>query len=261
MTDVDAKAIVGAREGAGARADLGMGTARATAAGASATPASGAQRFEQQGFLSLPALLDADELAALAPPLAALARLGGRQAGTRALMAQPWCRALAARLQALPAVAACIPADYRAVQCTLFEKSRRRNWGVAWHQDGSVPVPPPPAGRAISGLSRKEGRWFAQPPASVLAPLVALRLHLDVCGDDDGPLQVVPGSHRLGRLDAAAATALARQGGAVACPSPPGGALLLRPLLLHASGRACGLSRRRVLHWLYAPPEGPWAVS
>lgn len=36
-----------------------------------------------------------------------------------------------------------------------------------------------------------------------------------------------------------------------------GGALVMRPLLLHASSKATGTSLRRVLHFLFGPPLLP----
>ena len=39
--------------------------------------------------------------------------------------------------------------------------------------------------------------------------------------------------------------------------SAAGAALVLRPLLLHASSKASGESRRRVLHFLFAPADPP----
>jgi len=100
-----------------------------------------------------------------------------------------------------------------------------------------------------------------QPPADVLERIVALRLHVDDCGGDDGPLKVVPGSHRRGRLDDAEAIALRDARGTVACPVPRGGAMLMRPLLLHASSKATGASRRRVLHFLFGPPRLPLGLA
>ena len=104
-----------------------------------------------------------------------------------------------------------------------------------------------------------------QPPVETLEQLVALRLHIDDCGAADGPLDVVAGSHRDGRLDDAQAVALRDARGTVACPVPRGGAMPMRPLLLHASSKATGASRRRVLHFLFGPPELPcglrWAAT
>src|SRR5206468_2398213 len=87
-----------------------------------------------------------------------------------------------------------------AVQCTLFDKSPTRNWLVALHQDLSIPVRERITHPDCTGWSEKEGVLFVQPPLSVLESLVAVRVHLDECGPGAGPLRVVPGSHRHGRL-------------------------------------------------------------
>jgi ectoine hydroxylase-related dioxygenase (phytanoyl-CoA dioxygenase family) len=100
-----------------------------------------------------------------------------------------------------------------------------------------------------------------QPPVEVLDQLVAVRLHIDECGVDDGALKVVAGSHRHGRLADADAIALRDARGAVTCPVPRGGAMLMRPLLLHASSKATGASRRRVLHFLFGPRRLPLGLG
>ncbi len=41
---------------------------------------------------------------------------------------------------------------------------------------------------------------FVQALVEVLEQLVALRLHIDECGPEDGALKVIPGSHLNGRL-------------------------------------------------------------
>jgi hypothetical protein len=213
-------------------------------------------RFEEDGFAVLPVLLREAQIERVA---ASLARR--TQGAARELLGEPWCVDLARRLQADPRLAGAIPAAYLAVQCTAFEKSVDHNWLVPVHQDVAIPV----AGRvddaALSGWSNKAGTWFVQPPPDVLAQLVALRLHIDDCGPDDGPLNVVAGSHRQGRLDDAAAIALRDAIGTVACPVPRGGAMLMRPLLLHASSKATGSSRRRVLHFLFGPPHLPLGLA
>jgi len=114
---------------------------------------------------------------------------------------------------------------------------------------------------SLGARSNKGGTWFVQPPVGVLEQLVALRLHIDDCGLGDGPLNVVAGSHRGGRLDDRAAIALRDARGHVACLVPRGGAMLMRPLLLHASSKATGASRRRVLHFLFGPPRLPHGLA
>jgi hypothetical protein len=37
--------------------------------------------------------------------------------------------------------------------------------------------------------------------------------------------------------------------------------MLMRPLLLHASSRASGASRRRVLHFVFGPRELPFGLA
>jgi len=98
---------------------------------------------------------------------------------------------------------------------------------------------------------------FVQPPAPVLESLVAVRAHLDDSGPDSGPLRVVPGSHRHGRLSADAARAMREDRGEVACIAARGEAIAMRPLLLHSSSKARARSRRRVLHILFGPPDLP----
>jgi ectoine hydroxylase-related dioxygenase (phytanoyl-CoA dioxygenase family) len=90
---------------------------------------------------------------------------------------------------------------------------------------------------------------------AVLDLLVAVRVHLDDCGSASGPLRVVPGSHRHGRLSAEAARALRDQRGEVECVARQGDVLLLRPLLLHSSSKAQSPAPRRVLHFLFGPQE------
>jgi hypothetical protein len=208
------------------------------------------QSFPATGFALIPSLLPAAECAAIAARI----QPGAASAGTRCLLPLAWCAALARRLRLHPALAGLIPTGHVAVQCTYFEKSTSRNWLVPIHQDLSIPVARRVDDPGLRGWSEKEGALFVQAPAELLAQLVAVRVHLDACGADDGPLRVLPGSHRLG-LVAPEAAVLARNAAAeVTCEAAPGDALVMRPLLLHASSKASGQSRRRVLHFVFGPP-------
>jgi ectoine hydroxylase-related dioxygenase (phytanoyl-CoA dioxygenase family) len=95
----------------------------------------------------------------------------------------------------------------------------------------------------------------------VLRQLLAARVHLDDCGVDDGPLRVVPGSHLRGTLTPNEAIALRQAGTEVVCAAPRGSTLVMRPLLLHASSKSTGSSRRRVLHYLFGPPRLPLGLK
>jgi ectoine hydroxylase-related dioxygenase (phytanoyl-CoA dioxygenase family) len=143
------------------------------------------------------------------------------------------------------------------VQCTLFVKSPTNNWLVSLHQDLSIPVAERVDNPECHGWSEKEGGLFVQPPDSVLADIVAVRLHLGDCDQNNGALQVVPGSHRQGRLSSAAATRSKNERGQITVPVPRGGVMLMKPLLLHASSKASINNARRVLHFVFGPAKLP----
>lgn len=218
--------------------------------------------FERDGVTMVPAILSRAACAGLA---AQVLLSDPAKGGTRSLLAQPWCAALVAQLRADPALASCLPAGHVAVQCTFFEKSAERNWLVPIHQDLSIPVAARVDAVALRGWSEKEGALFVQAPVAVLEQMVALRLHLDDCMDEDGPLRVVPGSHLGGIVGNADAICAREAGREVSCTAAAGDVLALRPLLLHASSKGSGSGRRRVLHVVFGPralPHGlAWALA
>ncbi|MCC2958418.1 phytanoyl-CoA dioxygenase family protein [Massilia sp. IC2-477] len=216
------------------------------------------EQFDADGFASVPCVLSTDECNDIE---ALTGTLDPDAAGTRCLLAEEWCRTLAGRLRRHPGLADVVPGNFVAVQCTYFEKSIERNWLVPIHQDLSIPVAARVEHPALRGWSEKEGGIFVQPPATLLEQLVALRVHLDPCSNDDGPLQFIPGSHRHGRLSAEEAVTRRQAGPLVSCEMGQGDVLAMRPLVLHASPKAQGSSRRRILHFVFGPPELPYGIS
>ena len=138
------------------------------------------------------------------------------------------------------------------VRVLLFDKVDGANWGVPWHQDLAIPVREKVEAPGFGGWSVKEGVPHVLPPAEVLARMVALRLHLDDCGGDNGPLRVVPGSHRFGKLSESDIARLRGGTPEFLCIASRGSVLAMRPLLLHASSAAHRPGHRRVLHIEYA---------
>jgi len=214
-------------------------------------------RFDTDGFCVLPDVLTSSECERISGSLDQF-HAGG--VGSRSWLDEQWCQTLAQSIRQHPAIGCLLPADSVAVQCTYFEKSQDQNWLVPIHQDVSIPVREEVADPNLVGWSEKQGVTFVQPPEPLLQNLVAVRLHIDACGIDDGALRVVPGSHRLGRLDNEKALALRTEMGEVVCPVTKGGALLIKPLALHASSKATGTSRRRVLHFVFAPCSMPFGL-
>ena len=146
------------------------------------------------------------------------------------------------------------------VRSIVFDKSPDANWDVPWHQDLTIAVESRVDTPGFGPWSTKDSRPHVQPPAEVLERMLTVRLHLDDCGEDNGALRVVPGSHRRGVLGDAVDAAAAEQGHVV-CVARAGDAVLMRPLLLHSSRKAGTPSHRRVLHLEFsaAPLPSPLA--
>src|SRR5215470_4380976 len=83
---------------------------------------------------------------------------------------------------------------------TLFDKSSTSNWLVVWHQDTALPLRERWETPGWGPWSMKEGVNYAHAPASALEQVVALRVHLDDSTSKNGPLRVLPGTHKLGVL-------------------------------------------------------------
>ena len=181
-------------------------------------------------------------------------------AGSRNLLDSEWCAALATRIRMEPVLSQVL-ADNVAVQCTYFEKNTESNWLVAIHQDLSIPVKERVDSEHLAGWNTKQGRTFLQAPVLVLERMLAVRLAVDDNGPANGSLRVVPRSHRLGRTAGGDCIARRRELGEIECHVPRGGAVLMKPLLLHASSKATGSQTRRILHFVYGPKKLPFGLE
>ena len=126
-----------------------------------------------------------------------------------------------------------------AVRGIFFNKTPSSNWKVVWHQDLTIAVRERKDARGFGQWTMKAGVLHVQPPPEVMSGILAIRLHLDESEVDNGPLRVIAGSHTQGRLSAEQIGRWEKEN-AVTCTVPKGGALLMRPLLLHASS-ACAV--------------------
>jgi len=202
------------------------------------------------GFSIERGVLSVDECDSLLAGLEGTART---LAGVRHLMSHPVVAAVAREERILRIAregfggSAAIP--FRA---TLFEKTGRANWLVAWHQDTALPLREQFDGEGWGPWSRKAGILYAHAPEWALSRVVALRLHLDDSTSDNGPLRVIPGSHRLGVLSDADVIRYAASPPATECIVAKGGVLAMSPLIIHASSKARNEEPRRVLHIEYA---------
>jgi len=142
-----------------------------------------------------------------------------------------------------------------AVKATLFDKTPDANWRVQWHQDRMIAVKARADAEGFGPWTMKDGVPHVEPPARVLEEMVAVRVHLDDCGADNGPLRVIPSSHRRGKLAVKDIEALVTAGPIVEITVPRGALLLMRPLLVHSSAPAVTAAHRRVLHIELAPRD------
>ena len=186
--------------------------------------------------------------------------LDTEQHGIRNLLSNPIVRELAGSDQLRNHVVPVLGEGCFAVRGIFFNKTRSSNWKVVWHQDLTIAVR---ERRDVDGFgpwTMKAGVLHVQPPAEVMSGILAIRLHLDESEFDNGPLRVIAGSHRKGRLSAEQIGSWEKEN-SVTCTVPKGGALVMRPLLLHSSS-ACAIPKsRRVIHLEFAAAELPQGLD
>jgi len=204
-----------------------------------------------QGFAIVPDVMEHRELADVAADLSTSA-LSRSRAGIRHAMRIPSVAAIAQhpKLRALArSILGPSTVPYRA---TLFSKTRNTNWLVAWHQDTALPLAERDERPGWGPWSVKEGVLYAHAPEWALFQVIALRLHLDDSTAENGPLRVIPKTHKQGVLTDDAIHELATNTPPITCIVPRGGVLAMRPLLVHGSSKSHGEEPRRVLSIEYA---------
>lgn len=212
--------------------------------------------LEHDGFALFPVVLEKQAVEQL---LTLLGPVNG--AGRRGLLALPDVAALARSPRLLDLVRPHLPQEPLPVRALYFDKSTEANWLVPWHQDITLAVRERTDVLGFGPWSAKGGVPHVQPPVVLLERMLAVRLHLDDVGTDNGALRVLPGTHRLGRLSAERIQELRATVPEQTCVARAGDALLMRPLLLHASARSENGRHRRVLHLEYAAFELPPGLS
>ena len=146
-------------------------------------------------------------------------------------------------------------AGCRVVRSILFDKTPASNWLVPWHQDTTIAVCTRQEVAEFGPWSVKDGVSHVRPPSRVLEKMLTLRIHIDDSGIGNGPMLVVPSSHARGVVAENSIDSKMCDKQAVECSTPVGGAVLMRPLTLHASRRAVNPEHRRVLHLEFAAKD------
>ncbi len=145
--------------------------------------------------------------------------------------------------------------DYFLVKSIYFDKPGASNWFVAYHQDLTIAVDKRAEVPGFGPWTVKQEQYAVQPPLDILENMFTLRIHLDETDENNGALRVVPGSHSKGVYRAASIDWTVETEDT--CAVPQGGVMVMKPLLLHASGRTMNGKNRRVLHIEFCNRELP----
>ena len=209
-----------------------------------------ASTVERDGFAIIPSCLDNSSIKRLSESL------DDTQYGQRNLLREPNIQKLAQSQEVRRVITPVLGPECFAVKGILFNKTQKSNWKVPWHQDLTITVQERIEAEGFGPWTIKGGVVNVQPREEVLRGILAIRIHLDANDHQNGPLRVIPASHKHGRLTAEQ-IANWDKSESVECLVPRGGALLMRPLLLHASSACLLPKNRRVVHLEYSSADLP----
>jgi ectoine hydroxylase-related dioxygenase (phytanoyl-CoA dioxygenase family) len=219
------------------------------------------EKLASDGFVELTGVFSAATIDSFARELAgALAGDGSAESALRsdsgALYAARNVLALwpaAATIWQRPALieplAAILGPDFGLVRALFFDKPPSDSWALPWHKDLTIAVRDNRLpSRQFTKPTRKAGIPHVEASLTVLESMLTARIHLDVVTDANGPLKVIPGSHRSGKTVAADSAA------PYVVRAAPGDVLLMRPLLVHCSSKSAPgtAQHRRILHLEFA---------
>jgi hypothetical protein len=211
------------------------------------------EQLDREGFVIMPQFISAQTVERLKSSMGHL----GKRAGIRQLPDKSAAIADFLKSDELKKwVEVFIPGGFP-VRAIFFDKTADANWKVPWHQDLAICVRDRSDVTGFIAWTVKEGVVHVQPPPQILERMLTIRLCLDDCGPDKGPLSVIPRSHACGRLTAEQIAKFQISQRSKTCLAPAGGAILMRPLLLHSSSAARTPTHRRVLHIEFAAEALP----
>jgi hypothetical protein len=225
-------------------------------------------QLADDGYLLLPSVFTADQVDAIAADLASafasdsggstLRAEDGSIYGARNLLqlwpavADIWRQSMLHHL-----LADTLGPDFGLVRVLYFDKPPQQSWALPWHKDMTIAV----------RNNRLPSEHFAKPTVKVGVPhveapqwllemMLTLRLHLDDMTDANGPLKVLPGSHRSGKRPPAPLPEGEGRMMPVTILGQRGDVLAMRPLLSHCSNKSQAEgTHRRVLHYEFAGIE------
>jgi Phytanoyl-CoA dioxygenase (PhyH) len=145
----------------------------------------------------------------------------------------------------------------RPVRAVLFDKSAKSNWALGWHQDRTIVVKRSVESAGYGPWTMKAGLQHVEPPFAILRDMVTIRIHIDNVDDQNAPLLVSPGTHKLGRITEDKIQAAVNMYGSARCCAKAGDVWIYSTPILHASASSLTDRRRRVLQVDYSASALP----
>lgn len=143
------------------------------------------------------------------------------------------------------------------VRAILFDKSPANNWALGWHQDRTIAVAGKHDVDGFGPWSIKAGADHVEPPFEYVERMRSVRIHLDDVDENNAPLLIAVGSHRLGRIAESEINTVLGQSKTAQCHAKAGDIWLYVTSILHASASSSSETRRRVLQVDYADFDLP----
>ncbi|HVW97386.1 MAG TPA: phytanoyl-CoA dioxygenase family protein [Mucilaginibacter sp.] len=149
--------------------------------------------------------------------------------------------------------------DYFVAKSIYFDKPGNSNWFVAWHQDLTISVDKRSDIDGYGPWTVKLNQFAVQPPLEMLEDNFTVRIHLDDTDENNGALNVIPGSHKKGiwRVDKIDYD----RENPVSCNVQAGGINIMRPLIMHSSARTVSNRQRRVIHIEFSQATLPLTLA
>lgn len=155
--------------------------------------------------------------------------------------------------------------EAKPVRVIYFDKSVNNNWSLGWHQDRTVAVRRRHDANGYDRWSRKGGAVHVEPPFDLLEQSITVRVSIDGSNGNNGALEVVAGSHRLGRLNNSETQKIVEEGSRRLLETEAGDVIFLSTPILHRSSASRTNERRRVVQidysWATLPAPLEWAFE
>ncbi len=151
--------------------------------------------------------------------------------------------------------------NYFITKSIYFDKPKKSNWFVAYHQDLTISVDRKVEIENYENWTTKQHQFAVQPPKEILEQNFTVRIHIDKTTKENGALKVLNKSHRKG-IVRTENIELENETETI-CEVEKGGIMIMKPLIFHASNKTTNNERRRVIHIEFSnqklPNELEWS--